>query len=165
MTTKNNKVYSDKQEKLVASYLGWNLVTGSGARPNHPGDVISDEWLGECKTHTTEGHDIYFNFEVFQKIIDEASSQFKKAVLFTDDGSQKANHTWCIAPIEAFSLDIDSLKQHEYVDILDYINKAAFTKSRSWIEAASTNSIIILEYSEGKYASLLSLEEFKNLIG
>ena len=35
----NNKYYSDRQEKMIADYLGWKQVVGSGSRPFTPGDV------------------------------------------------------------------------------------------------------------------------------
>ena len=50
---KPTKFYSERQEKYIANQLGWDVVTGSGARDCHPGDVKSDAYLGECKTHTT----------------------------------------------------------------------------------------------------------------
>lgn len=93
MTAKGTKFYSDKQEKMVASYLGWRQVTGSGARPNHPGDVISDSWLGECKTHATKKKTVVFILDFWDKIADEAASRFKRPALFVDDGTQKAENT------------------------------------------------------------------------
>ena len=62
---KGKRSCSDRQEKLISKYLGWSQVTGSGARPMHPGDIVSDGWLGECKTHVTPGHRIGFNFSVW----------------------------------------------------------------------------------------------------
>lgn len=92
----NKKIFSSKQENLVASTLGWSVVPGSGARSLHPGDIQSDEWIGECKTHETPGHRIVFNYTVWKKISDEAASRFKFPVLFVDDGSQRLSDTWCM---------------------------------------------------------------------
>lgn len=99
------KDYSSKQEKSIASYLGWSVVSGSGARPCHPGDIISDDWLGECKTHISADNSIFFSSDVWKKICDEAIFQHRTPVLFTDDGSQNLKKTWCI--INHFSLDDD----------------------------------------------------------
>ena len=66
------KEYSSVQEHKVADALGWEVVTGSGARPTVPGDVKSDKWLGECKTHTEKGQKIFFDLAVWQKISKEA---------------------------------------------------------------------------------------------
>lgn len=90
------KDFSSKQEKMIADYLGWSVVSGSGAAACFPGDVISDEWLGECKTHVERGQKILFNKKVWDKICDEAMVKRRFPVLFTDDGSQKSGKTWCL---------------------------------------------------------------------
>ena len=91
-----NKQASDAQEKLIAEFLGWSQVPGSGARPTHCGDVQSTLWLGECKTHVTPGHKIHFDSKVWSKIVDEAASTFKKAAYFVDDGSQTIDRTFVV---------------------------------------------------------------------
>ena len=96
MDSNSTKYYSSKQEKMIADHLRWSVVTGSGSRSTHPGDVESDEWLGECKTHKGPGHKIKFDHNVWKKIVDEAASKYKFPVLFVDDGSQTMRHTWCM---------------------------------------------------------------------
>lgn len=95
----SKKDFSNKQEKLIANSLNWSVVKGSGARHLYPGDIYSDEWLGECKTHVEAGKLIQFNFKVWNKIVDESMSVRKYPVLFVDDGSQSLSKTWCICPI------------------------------------------------------------------
>ena len=90
------KEASDAQEKMVANFLGWKQVTGSGSRPNFPGDVVGEEWMGECKTHTSANHKIIFKKSVWDKICDEANSRFKFPAYFSDDGSQKHYGTWVV---------------------------------------------------------------------
>lgn len=90
------KMYSDKQEKLVAKVLEGKVVTASGARPFDPGDVKSYDWLAECKTHVEPGHTIFFDAKVWKKICDEADGMHRKPVLIVDDGSQKEQNTWCL---------------------------------------------------------------------
>lgn len=92
----NRKELSRKQEKTLASALGWEVVSGSGSRFLHPGDIKSNQWLGECKTHITKYNRIKFIYSVWDKILDEAVSVRKFPVLFVDDGSQKTSTTWCI---------------------------------------------------------------------
>lgn len=92
----SNKYFSGKQERIIASALGWSVVPGSGARSLHPGDIQSDEWLGECKTHTKPGNKITFYKNVWDKIVDEAISRYKFPALFVDDGSQKIENTWVL---------------------------------------------------------------------
>ena len=108
------KYYSSRQEKLVASTLGWNVVTGSGSRSFFPGDVEADFWLGECKTYQTPGHKVRFKLADWRKIKFEAVSKNKFPVLFTDDGSQTANRTWCMFPQV---VDSDIIKQYEVTDL------------------------------------------------
>lgn len=89
------KEASSKQEHRIAAALGWKVTSGSGARAFYPGDVSSDVWLGECKTHV-DLSPVLFYFSVWEKICDEAASQFKRPVLFIDNGSQQLSKTWCI---------------------------------------------------------------------
>ena len=76
--------------------MNWNVVAGSGAAPCTPGDVIGEKWLGECKTHTSSSKSIYFNHDVWEKIKSESVMKHRLPVLFTDDGSQKLDNTWCV---------------------------------------------------------------------
>lgn len=98
MSAHGTKYYSDRQEKMVASYLTseflpWHQVTGSGSRPNLLGDVVCESWLGECKTHERRTDKVTFVFSVVNKIDVEAISSFKKFALFVDDGSQLSQNT------------------------------------------------------------------------
>lgn len=93
---KSTKYFSNKQEQLIAKELGWDKVAGSGAAPCTPGDVVGDEWLGECKTHVYSAKSIYFNFDVWSKIKSEAVFKHRRPVLFTDDGLQSLDSTWCV---------------------------------------------------------------------
>lgn len=96
----SKKHYSSKQEKTIANALGWKVVSGSGSRSGHPGDVVSEEWLGECKTHVSPGHKIQFYQSVWNKLSDEAFAMHKFPVLFVDDGSQNLKNTWCLFTAE-----------------------------------------------------------------
>lgn len=89
---------SSKQEKAVAEYLGGNVVVGSGARQFHPGDVLYGRYLIECKTHMQVQDTIVFKRRFWDKIKDEATSQFKVPMLVTDNGTQKIKNTFCILP-------------------------------------------------------------------
>lgn len=92
----STKDYSFRQEHSIASALGWEVVSGSGARPCVPGDIISDDWLGECKTHVDSGKPIAFNYKVWLKICDEAAMKHRSPALFVDDGSQSLANTWVL---------------------------------------------------------------------
>lgn len=94
MNNEATKQFSSKQENLIAFDLHWDVVSGSGARPTVPGDIISPDWLGECKTHVKPGYSISFLVDVWIKICNEALMKHRKPALFVDDGSQKLDNTW-----------------------------------------------------------------------
>ena len=94
----NNKEASTIQERMVAKYMGWNVVTGSGSRPFRPGDIKSDNFLLECKTHTKEQANIVFYEEHWNKIVIEARAVNKYPALVVDNGTQKAECTWVAVP-------------------------------------------------------------------
>lgn len=49
-SNKPTRHYSLKQEKDVAKKIKGNVAPNSGATPYVKGDVLSDNWLIECKT-------------------------------------------------------------------------------------------------------------------
>lgn len=94
--TLSTKDFSSIQEAAVSDYLGWDVVSGSGSRPCCPGDIICDEWLGECKTHVEPGKPISFLASFWKKICAEADMRHRMPALFVDDGTQKLDHTWVV---------------------------------------------------------------------
>ena len=108
------KDYSSIQEKQVAEYMDWQVVSGSGAAKCHPGDVIGEDWLGECKTHVKPNQPIFFKYTVWQKICEEAMIKHRYPVIFTDDGSQKLSRTWCLFKSNMLNgLDVDTVEMPE----------------------------------------------------
>ena len=73
-------------------------MSGSGARYCSPGDVRSEQFLGECKTHVSRTPKIEFRLDYWKKICDEATSHGKIPIMFADDGSQSVDNTYCIVP-------------------------------------------------------------------
>lgn len=51
---KPTRYYSKQQEKKVANAVNGRRQANSGATPFAKGDVITDEWLIECKTKTKD---------------------------------------------------------------------------------------------------------------
>ena len=47
---KPTRFYSNKQEKQIAKQLKGRKVANSGATAFNKGDVVTDNWLVECKT-------------------------------------------------------------------------------------------------------------------
>lgn len=117
----SNKFYSDRQEKLVAKHTNGRQISGSGARPFAPGDVESDDWLIECKTHTTPGHKISFKEDVWKKIQEEAVIRHKFPAYVVDDGSQFLSNQRVL-----FSLCPEDISEIEKENIQKYV-KAAIT--------------------------------------
>ena len=101
---KLKKECSNRQEETIAKYLGWYKVSGSGSRPCKPGDIYNETWLGECKTHIRFQNSIIFKFKEWDKINEEATSQFKNAVLFVDNGTQLIENTLCLLQISQYKL-------------------------------------------------------------
>lgn len=89
MMSNPTKHYSDKQETIVAEYLGWKRVSASGARPFNKGDIVSDSWLCECKTHTAHVDSMKILKSVWKKLKSESMSCMKRPILIIDDGTQK----------------------------------------------------------------------------
>lgn len=106
----STKDFSSVQENRVANYLGFSVVSGSGARDCHPGDIIGKDWLGECKTHTSSISRIYFKLDVWKKICDEATAKHRYPVLIVDDGSQEIKNTWVMIKISSISTGIKKVE-------------------------------------------------------
>ena len=115
---KPTKFFSDRQEKAIADYLGWSVVAASGATQFNKGDVIADDWLGECKTHTTEKTRSEFNYGWLKKLIPQSTAIRRSPVVFFDNGTQKIEDTWCI------------------------VQRGSIVKNITIIDAESTESII-----------------------
>lgn len=151
---KGTKYYSDRQEKMVAHYLGWQQVTGSGARPTFVGDVIGDTWLGECKTHVSLTDKITFRFDVWDKLEKEAISRFQDPVLIVDDGSQKPENTFVLIKLQ----DIPADKE-----VTDVSDSASFS-IKNCNELKSRDKISTDFIRNGNYFVVFWLPTFRSLL-
>lgn len=127
----STKDFSSTQESRVAAYLGddFHVVAASGANPANPGDVVSDQFIIECKTHTTKDYKIIFNHKVWDKLKQEAISQRKTPVLVTDDGTQAIEKTWALMDVKMIPPNI---KRYLAVEqIVKYIGKATISVPES----------------------------------
>lgn len=144
----NKKEYSSKQEQKIADYLDWKQVTGSGSRPTFTGDVENSEWLGECKTHVSSGHKIFFDSKVLDKIVSEAAAKFKQPAYFVDDGSQNISKTW----VMFLDRDVSS----RFV-IEEYPFKISNTITFDHLELSNmTSDQMLYRLTLGKYKVLLT---------
>lgn len=125
------KFYSNIQEITIARFLGWHTTSGSGSRPYHQGDIYSENWLGECKTHITPDDKITVHKKVWDKIQSEAQSNFKYPVLFVDDGHQSIDHTWCVFPYT--SVVLHNISRHLVNSV--HINRSSLILFHSKLSA------------------------------
>lgn len=72
------RFYSSKQEKSVAKSIGGKQVANSGATPFHKGDVVTSDWLIECKTTTTNKQSFSIKKEWLDKNKEEAFAMNKR---------------------------------------------------------------------------------------
>lgn len=166
LMSKPTKYYSSIQENKVAKHLGWSVVSGSGARPFHKADIFNSEFLGECKTHVDKCENIVFKLEHWDKINKEAMSDMKCPILFTDNGTQSIDFTYCLLPYTFLSTRLYS---DEYeITQLDLDNK--FTNIMIPIDRLVKDSniydnILIYKSKLGKSnVGIISLNDFKELI-
>ena len=160
----NNKESSSKQEKMVADYMGWKVVSGSGARPFDPGDVANSQCLVECKTHNTEQKNVVFRKTHWKKISKEARSVNKYPILITDNGTQKSKNTWVMLPRNVLTSKIVN-------GLLVFINTSTsgntitFNQSTAYstFEAFYNDKIInFFEQAwEDEKVAIMPLEEFR----
>lgn len=169
MTSKRD--YATAQETKLASELGWERVSGSGAAPCAPGDIISDDWLGECKTHTEPGQRIFFDYDVWKKINEEAMAKRRAAALFVDDGSQNPKRTWVVCNFVSVerpflmeadipfavrkNISFDGTKQHGQLAVLSTKN----------VTPTSMFKYIVYHYKwHDSDIALMPFETFKGLL-
>ena len=69
---KPTRYYSDKQEKSVVKSLKGKQTKNSGATAFEKGDVLSDDFLIECKTKTSPSESISIKKEWLEKNNKEA---------------------------------------------------------------------------------------------
>ena len=141
----NNKFYSDRQEKMIANYLGWKQVVGSGSRPFIPGDVSTFNWLGECKTHNTEKPTIVFLKSHWLKICEESAAKHRFPVLFKDNGTQLAENTWVMFPLSMISPEI--------VNIIDGLHNSSKGENTLTFNLADSKQL----YSQQAIAARLNV--------
>lgn len=159
MTTKD---YSSKQEKMIADYLGWEVVSGSGAAPCVPGDVISYNWLGECKTHTSVRNFVMFMSEHWQKIKDESIIKRRNPVLFCDDGTQRSTNTWCL-----FELKWLSGREYEghHLKSLNKINRTNLKLDPAELKSVrrQKDPVVFVSLLNKEQVGIVSLSTFEEL--
>lgn len=111
LMNKPTRFYSSKQEKKVAKEVGGKQVANSGATRFNKGDVVTDNWLIECKTKITPSQSITIRKEWLEKNKEEAFAMNKLySALSVDFGDGK---NYYIIEDKIFSLLVELLKEAE----------------------------------------------------
>jgi len=159
-----NKEASYNQEHMVAKFLGWKVVSGSGSRPFRPGDVQNDNYLVECKTHTKEQNNIVFYKNHWEKIVLESRSVNKYPALIVDDGTQSAENTWVMLPRRIIPED-------EAFRLFNLTNTSRTDSTVTFNHSSATNLFrlgsqenrinLFPEWCNGEQVAIMPLSEFK----
>lgn len=159
MEKKPTKYYSSKQENMIADYLGWSVTPASGARNFNPGDVKSSDWLAECKTHTSPKDRIHIKKEVWLKLANEAKSLFKSPVLIIDNGTQRAENTWCVFPKRLCGSDMPIVQGFSCIES---DKSYSFSHARALSLFTDSNCFEIMIHNQSLL--LVKAKFFKNMI-
>lgn len=100
---KSTRYYSKQQEKKVAKSLGGKRQANSGATAFQKGDVITDEFLIECKTKTTDCKSFTVKEDWLLKNEEEAFAMNRDSALCFDFGPS-ANKRYYIISERKFNL-------------------------------------------------------------
>lgn len=93
---KSTRYYSGRQEKKVAKAVGGRQVANSGAATFVAGDVITDEWLIECKTKTKDSKSFTIKEEWLLKNEEEAFAMGKNNSALCFDFGPSANKRYYV---------------------------------------------------------------------
>ena len=97
------RYYSKKQENKVAKSLGGRRQANSGATAFQKGDVITDEFLIECKTKTADCKSFTVKEDWLLKNEEEAFAMGRESALCFDFGPS-ANKRYYIISERQFQL-------------------------------------------------------------
>lgn len=93
---KSTRYYSKKQETKVAKAVGGRRTANSGATAFQKGDIITDEWLIECKTKTKDSSSFTIKEEWLLKNEEEAFAMGKNNSALCFDFGPSANKRYYV---------------------------------------------------------------------
>ena len=94
--TRPTRFYSSRQEKNIAKVIGGKQVPNSGAIPFGAGDVMTENWLVEAKTATTEKQSFAIKREWLDKNREEAFAMGKEYNALCFDFGNGSNRYYII---------------------------------------------------------------------
>lgn len=101
---KSTRYYSGKQEKKVAKKLGGKQVANSGAATFVAGDVITNDWLIECKTKTKDCSSFTIKEDWLLKNEEEAFAMGKNNSALCFDFGPSANKRYYVISERLFEV-------------------------------------------------------------
>ena len=101
---KSTRYYSKQQEKKVAKRLDGKRQANSGATPFQKGDVITDQFLIECKTKTKDCKSFTIKEDWLLKSEEEAFAMGKQASALCFDFGPSANKRYYVISERMFEL-------------------------------------------------------------
>ena len=95
----STKWFSDRQELAVARAIDGRRTPMSGASKFSKGDVVTNNWLVECKTQTTEKKSFSIKKDWIEKATEEAFSTGKShvAIAFNFAGEDQTQNLYVIS--------------------------------------------------------------------
>lgn len=164
----STRYYSNIQEKNVANFLSGKVVAGSGSDKFAPGDVKTDKYLIECKTHVKETNIIEFQSSHWDQIVSEAARCGRFPVLCVDNGTQKIETTFILT--NEHSINIDDVDLYKLPIIPDnknirfscYVILNLFTKLNDISE--STIPGFAFKWNEKYNVVIMRIRDFKDVM-
>ena len=108
---KPTRYYSKQQEKKVAKRLDGKRQANSGATPFYKGDVITDQFLIECKTKTADCKSFTIKEDWLLKNEEEAFAMNRDSALCFDFGPS-ANKRYYVISERLFQMLQEYLKEN-----------------------------------------------------
>lgn len=100
----NTRYYSKQQEKKVAKKLNGKRTANSGATAFQKGDVVTKDWLIECKTKTKDCNSFTIKEEWLLKNEEEAFAMGKNQMALCFDFGPSANKRYYVISERLFEI-------------------------------------------------------------
>lgn len=113
MNIKPTRYYSKQQEKRVAKAVNGRRQSNSGATAFQKGDVITKDWLIECKTKTKDCSSFTIKEDWLLKNEEEAFAMGKNNSALCFDFGPSANKRYYVISERLFQLLQQYMKEEE----------------------------------------------------
>ena len=111
----NTRFYSKHQEKIVARVNGGKRQPNSGATPFAKGDVVTKDWLIECKTKTKDCSSFTIKEDWLLKNEEEAFAMGKNNSALCFDFGPSANKRYYVISERLFQTLQNYMEREETV--------------------------------------------------